>query len=637
MESQNGNSSTAVMEPIKLDPVRARQDIQSLPNKRALSISRRSLRSNGSFSHQGTQDEDRNETLPSPTIATEQLERWNYPRSNIYRVFAVFWAFLIMGANDATYGAIIPYLEEYYHLSYLVVSLIFLSPFVGYNVAAILNNTIHLRLGQRGVAFLAPLCHLVAYVVITVHPPYPVLVVVFILADLGNGLEDSGWNAWIGAMANANECLGFVHAFYGLGATIAPLIATTMITQAGLPWYNWYYVMIGGAAIELGTSVHSFWPCTGAAFRESHPRTSDEGGSRLKEAILKRPAARVTWLCAFFLLGYVGIEVALGGWIVTFMIRVRHGAAFARGMTATGFWLGVTVGRLVLGFVTPRIGEKLAIAIYLPIALGLELLFWLVPQFYVSAVAVALQGFFLGPMFPAAMVACTKLFPKHLHVSGVGFAAAFGGSGGAIFPFAVGAIAQKAGVQVLQPIVVALLAVVRDAPSAVLFNVRVFAIAEKYFIKHLQTLAARKFETAAERNWGTDGFADAIYEIYEATDDSDSILRSRAKRTVMQHASELFKSGGEFGPFLYVACNTPTFAAEIAQLLTRRRNDSPAISNCPRRSCNAAFKSAMAEGETVEWDCLKCRLVATKDYTAWQSHLKTVYEPTSAPRPAHFD
>ncbi|KAK4938248.1 hypothetical protein LTR66_015107 [Elasticomyces elasticus] len=179
----------------------------------------------------------------------------------------------------------------------------------------------------------------------------------------------------------------------------------------------------------------------------------------MKEALFMRPAARITWLCAFFLLGYVGIEVALGGWIVTFMIRVRDGNPFASGMTATGFWLGITVGRLVLGFVTPRLGEKLAIAIYLPIAMALQLVFWLVPQFYVSAVAVSLQGFFLGPLFPAAVVATTKLLPKHLHVSGVGFAAAFGGCGGALFPFAVGAIAQAKGVQVLQPIILALLVV----------------------------------------------------------------------------------------------------------------------------------------------------------------------------------
>ncbi|KAK8219247.1 hypothetical protein M8818_000981 [Zalaria obscura] len=362
-----------------------------------------------------------------------------------------------MGMNDATYGAIIPYLETYYNLSYTVVSLIFLSPLVGYNLSALLNNTVHLRLGQRGVALLCPSCHLIAYIVIAVHPPYPVLVIVFMIAGFGNGLVDSAWNAWMGAMANANEILGFLHGFYGAGATIAPLVATTMITKAGLPWYTWYYVMIAAAALELATSAWSFWDRTAAKFRDDHPRTTDKTGNRMKEALLTMPSARVTWLCATFLLGYVGIEVAVGGWIVTFMLRERGAAAFASGMTATGFWLGITLGRLVLGFVTPRIGEKLSIALYLPLAVGLQLVVWLVPSFYASAVAVGFQGFFLGPMFPAAVVATTKLLPRHLHVSGVGFAAAFGGSGGAIFPFAVGAIAQAKGVQVLQPIVLGLL------------------------------------------------------------------------------------------------------------------------------------------------------------------------------------
>ncbi len=83
----------------------------------------------------------------------------------------------------------------------------------------------------------------------------------------------------------------------------------------------------------------------------------------MTEALFSMPAARVTWLIAFLLLCYVGVEVALGGWIVTFMIRVRKSDPFSSGMTATGFWLGLTVGRFVLGFVTPRIGVKLAIAV----------------------------------------------------------------------------------------------------------------------------------------------------------------------------------------------------------------------------------------------------------------------------------
>ncbi|KAG2163655.1 hypothetical protein VTO58DRAFT_102541 [Aureobasidium pullulans] len=398
----------------------------------------------------------RDDQSDSAIINSQQT--WKEPSINKYRVPVTFWSLAVTGMNDASYGPLLPYLESYYDLSYVIVSLVFLSPFVGYTLSALINNLIHMKFGQRGVAFIAPTAHLIAYIIICLHPPYLVLVVAFILAGFGNGLVDSAWNAWIGAMQNANEILGLLHGSYGAGATIAPLIATSMISKAGLPWYSWYYVMIGVALIELATSVHAFWGANGTVYRSATSAEEQSKGG-LAQVTLKMPAARITWLCAAFLLCYVGSEVALGGWIVQFMLKVRDGTEFASGMVSVGFWLGITLGRIVLGFITPRIGEKLAVSIYLPIAMGLELLFWLVPSFYVSAVAVSFQGFFLGPMFPAIIVVTTKLLPKHLHVPAVGFAAAFGGSGGAIFPFAIGALAQAKGVQVLQPIILSLFAV----------------------------------------------------------------------------------------------------------------------------------------------------------------------------------
>src|SRR4030088_2042131 len=96
-------------------------------------------------------------------------------------------------------------LEKYYDLNYTIVSLIFLSPFAGYTMAAFLNNMVHVKFGQRGVAVVGPACHLISYIVLAAHPPYPVLVVIFILVGFGNGLIDAAWCAWIGNMASANE------------------------------------------------------------------------------------------------------------------------------------------------------------------------------------------------------------------------------------------------------------------------------------------------------------------------------------------------------------------------------------------------------------------------------------------------
>ena len=148
-------------------------------------------------------------------------------------------------------------LERYYDLSYTVVSLIFLSPFVGYTLASIANNLMHVRFGQRGVAIVGPACHLVSYIVLAAHPPYPVLVVIFMFVGFGNGLLDAAWCAWIGNMASANQVSGFLQGCYSGGATIAPLIATAMVTKAGLQWYAFYYIMVR-RIIQLGPLHQKF-------------------------------------------------------------------------------------------------------------------------------------------------------------------------------------------------------------------------------------------------------------------------------------------------------------------------------------------------------------------------------------------
>lgn len=74
----------------------------------------------------------------------------------------------------------------------------------------------------------------------------------------------------------------------------------------------------------------------------------------------------------------------------------------------------------------------MALSIYLVISVAFQLLFWLVPKFLVSAIAVSFLGFFTGPLFPGAIVVAAKLLPKHLHTPGIGIASAFAGGGAAM-------------------------------------------------------------------------------------------------------------------------------------------------------------------------------------------------------------
>ncbi|KAL3489936.1 MFS general substrate transporter [Aspergillus germanicus] len=403
-------------------------------------------------------------------------QRWDRPRVNIPRVLATFWCFLLLGANDSLYGAIIPYVETYYNIAYIKVSLLFISPVAGFIVSTLCNHSIHYRFGQRGIALIAGSCHVIAYIVASLHPPFPALVVVYILVGLGSGAKQAAWNSFISGLRNSSELLGLLHGFYGTGATLAPALTTLAVTRGGWSWYMVYYILAGMAGLDLIFTLSVFATQNGRVYRESTADTNgqvSEDAHPLPAISAAQPAAnfltrsrtfqclrnRVVLLCSLKLLSYIGCEVSLGGWIVTFMRRIRHGGDFQSGMVSSGFWAGITVGRMVLGFVTGRVfkSPKWAVIFYLSAAVAMHLCFWLIPNFMASTIFAALLGFFLGPIFPCVILCLSNLLPSRMRVSAVGICSAVGASGASIIPFMVGAIAQAKGVAVLQPIVLAFL------------------------------------------------------------------------------------------------------------------------------------------------------------------------------------
>lgn len=92
-----------------------------------------------------------------------------------------------------------------------------MTPFAGYTIATIIVNKTLMTFGQRGIAIIGPVCHILPFVVMAIHPPYPVMLVAYIIVGLGNGLVDAAWNARTADMINANTLMGLLGAFYGLG------------------------------------------------------------------------------------------------------------------------------------------------------------------------------------------------------------------------------------------------------------------------------------------------------------------------------------------------------------------------------------------------------------------------------------
>ncbi|OJJ34644.1 hypothetical protein ASPWEDRAFT_132289 [Aspergillus wentii DTO 134E9] len=398
------------------------------------------------------------------------LDRWNDPPINVWRILASFFSFIVVGASDGTYGALVHYLGEYYKLDYSNLSLVFLSPCIGYAAAALFNNSIHARFGRRGVAVLGSGFHLIGFGISTQHPSYSVLIFLFIFSGLGNGLLDAAWNAWIGAMADSNKLMGILHGFYGLGAALAPVTATSLIDKHGWQWYEYYYLMAAGAMIETITLATVFWSAQGHSVKMNDRTTGENGNDDNDhcprswwETLGNSPPIQSlgfasTWIICLFIFIYAGVEISVGGWVLTLLVDNRGISPYRAGVANTLYWTGLTLGRVLLGFVTTYLqSDGLVVTTYLVASITSLTVFWLIGNFTVSIIALSLLGFFLGPLCPEAIIALAHILPKQLHVAGIGIAVALGSAGGCVFPFLTGTLAKIAGIQVLQPFVLAML------------------------------------------------------------------------------------------------------------------------------------------------------------------------------------
>ncbi|KAG6846142.1 hypothetical protein H0H93_015760, partial [Arthromyces matolae] len=103
------------------------------------------------------------------------------------------------------------------------------------------------------------------------------------------------------------------------------------------------------------------------------------------------------------------------------------------------------------------IGEHLVIVVYSTIAIVLEITVWFVPSIIENAVAVALIGLVLGPMFPVMVSHASKVLPRWLMTVSIGWITGIGMVGSAVLPFLTGLLSSRFGIKSLQPLMISMM------------------------------------------------------------------------------------------------------------------------------------------------------------------------------------
>ncbi|KAH9031650.1 MFS general substrate transporter [Lactarius pseudohatsudake] len=396
-----------------------------------------------------TPSQEHKESAPDGHLAVSEPSKSAGPRAKI-QFLTLCWTLFLVGWSDSSTGPLLPRIQSVYDVGFAVVSVIFIANCIGFVAGSTLNIFLNDKLGFGKTIALGSVAQMVAFSIQASAPPFPLFAITYAINGFGASFADAQANGFVANYKdNAAAKMGFLHAAYGVGALTAPLVATQF--SQFHRWSFYYLASLGVATLNTVLLVCVFKLKTQdeclAQIGQLPEEKEGVNGSKYKEMF----KLKSLHLLALFILVYVGIEVTIGGWIVTYVIQVRHGGP-SSGYISTGFFGGLTVGRVALLWVNKKIGERTAIYVYALLTIGLELVVWLVPSLIGGAVAVSLVGVLLGPIYPIVMNEAGRILPRWLLTGCIGWIAGFGQTGSAVLPFMTGAIASKTGIKSLHPL-----------------------------------------------------------------------------------------------------------------------------------------------------------------------------------------
>jgi hypothetical protein len=205
----------------------------------------------------------------------------------------------------------------------------------------------------------------------------------FFVLGVGMAMNLAICQVFCANLANNTAVVGAYQGAYGIGGITGPLIATALVSR-GNTWSRFYTIELGLAALNLFVIPWAFWKYELESDHEQqvlpHPASEQSGTRQRKWRSFKTLLSdRTTVLGALFIFAYQGSEVAISGWVISFLVQFRHGDPSKVGYVTSGFWAGITLGefqliissnlylsqagRFTLSFLAHRMGERLFVFI----------------------------------------------------------------------------------------------------------------------------------------------------------------------------------------------------------------------------------------------------------------------------------
>lgn len=304
------------------------------------------------------------------------------------------------------------------------------------------------RLGMWRSVFTGMTIVVVGLLATALSPSWPILLAGMFTLAYGWGLMDIGVNLYVAALARRG-ILNFLHASYGIGLTLGPLIVTLFVVRLGQDWRLAYVVpLVVMSVLWLFTFIsRDQW-----VLQAREDGTSAEHGRVSIRATLSLP---VIWPWLLFALLYAGFEVGTGQLSSDLLTEARGLDAETASTWVSLYWAAFTGGRFLSGLIAGRFSERtMILGFTLAGVLGAVLL--ALPGLTLTLPGLLLMGISLAGVFPTLIAVIPQRFGLAHAPNIIGFTLAAANGGIAVIPGLGAFLAARTDFALIGPFLVAI-------------------------------------------------------------------------------------------------------------------------------------------------------------------------------------
>jgi fucose permease len=350
----------------------------------------------------------------------------------------IYLAFISLGLPDSILGTTWPVMRGEMGLPLDAAGFVSIVITVGSVISGLLSGKINKFLGTGKVVFFSCFMTGAALLSISFIPKFYWLVILAVPLGFGAGSVDASLNNYVALHFKAHH-MNWLHSFWGLGATIGPIIVSGFLSAEG-GWRTSYRVI---SFIQLTLAIILFitlplWKKVNHSKKEQF-NTDNTLKSRNQNKKHVLMINGVIYAMGVFLF-YCGVEMSVGLWGSSYLIQIKLLKPETAAFFVALYYLGITMGRVISGFFSFKLTNKQLIKIGVIISILAMLLMFIPLGKGFIIIPMVLLGLGLSPIFPAMVHETPVHFGEQNSQTIIGYQMSAAYFGSSIIPPAVGFI-----------------------------------------------------------------------------------------------------------------------------------------------------------------------------------------------------